>query len=72
LTLEQHQNGEEAFSAGGGILTNSFPHWTHRALIPTISQAWSSATIPRLHFGHLQPSSVEAKSYSGPTYAQIM
>jgi hypothetical protein len=47
--------------------TISLRHRTHRALVPTISQAGSPDTIPRRHFGQIYPATAGAKSYSGPT-----
>lgn len=44
----------------------SLPHAVQRALTPTISQAMSSDTILRRHFGHVYPAGDSAKSYCGP------
>jgi hypothetical protein len=56
----------------GGDTTISWWQLTQRALVPTISQAWSFDTMGRRHFGQKYPASARMKSYSGPIYAHIM
>jgi hypothetical protein len=51
----------------GGDTIISLLHRTHRALVPTISQAGSPDTMSRRHFGQTYPAAAGAKSYCGPT-----